>query len=272
MRDAPEERLDVRDDIVVDRVHLHRPRLAEHVHQAEIGPGSATTPASSGICAERGDVVDELDPEPRARGGRRRPSRCRSRWAPRREPRARLDTAEFLVGAAPVRPRPGRLPSDIDNRSPLVQQAPNRSHRVVSAEVHPTVGERVGRHVDHPHHRRARKANGERRTTSHVPNSLAPRTAAGAERKNRCQAPGRGPERRVRSGRWRQGLSSGRPARRPSRNRDRPCHSESRARPRATNERCQAPGRAGPSGDRATAVRQHGAHAGRHDTRTGASG
>ena len=73
-----QEGADVVDDVVVARVVLHRARLAQHVHEAAVAAASATRPASSGSCAEGGDVVDERW---RPRRARPRPPRA---WSCRR--------------------------------------------------------------------------------------------------------------------------------------------------------------------------------------------
>ena len=58
-----EERGDLRDDVVVARVDLHRPRLALHVHQAEVRVRLGDDLGQLRVAAQRGDVVDELRAE-----------------------------------------------------------------------------------------------------------------------------------------------------------------------------------------------------------------
>ena len=58
-----QEPLDVRDDVVVDRIVLHRARLALHVHETEVTAGIGDDAGEVGVAAERGHVVDELDAE-----------------------------------------------------------------------------------------------------------------------------------------------------------------------------------------------------------------
>ena len=58
-----EERRDLGGDIVVARVVLHRPRLALHVHQAEVAARVGDHAGELGVAAERGDVVDQLGAE-----------------------------------------------------------------------------------------------------------------------------------------------------------------------------------------------------------------
>ena len=55
--------LHVGDDVVVDRVVLHRPRLALHVHEAEVAAGVGDDTRELRVAAQRGDVVHELDAE-----------------------------------------------------------------------------------------------------------------------------------------------------------------------------------------------------------------
>ena len=54
-----QERLDLGHDVVVARVVLHRARLAEHVHEAEVGAGAGHDRGHRAIAAQRRDVVDE---------------------------------------------------------------------------------------------------------------------------------------------------------------------------------------------------------------------
>ena len=58
-----EEGLDLRDDVVVARVGLHRPRLALHVHQAAVRARLGDDACELRIAAQRGDVVDQLRAE-----------------------------------------------------------------------------------------------------------------------------------------------------------------------------------------------------------------
>ena len=79
-----QERLDLGDDVVVARIALHRPRRAEHVHQAQL---RSVLPDELGDLRrrpQRRDVVDHR--RTRLERGRRRPSpwRCRSRSGPPR--------------------------------------------------------------------------------------------------------------------------------------------------------------------------------------------
>ena len=76
-----EERLHLGDDVVVDRVGLHRARLAAHVHQAEVGARVGDHPGELRVAAQRRHVVDELGAELERPRARPRPWPCRSRRA-----------------------------------------------------------------------------------------------------------------------------------------------------------------------------------------------
>ena len=52
-----QEGLDLGDDVVVARVVLHRPRLAEHVQQTEVRAGLGDDSGQVRVTAERGHVV-----------------------------------------------------------------------------------------------------------------------------------------------------------------------------------------------------------------------
>ena len=54
---------DLRNNVRVARLVLHRPRLALHVHEAEVGVAVGDHAGELGIPAERGHVVHELRPE-----------------------------------------------------------------------------------------------------------------------------------------------------------------------------------------------------------------
>ena len=54
-----EKRGDLRDDVVVAGVVLHRPRLAEHVHEAEVGAALRDDSGEVGVGAQCRDVVDD---------------------------------------------------------------------------------------------------------------------------------------------------------------------------------------------------------------------
>ena len=114
-----EEARDVVDDVVVARVVLHRPRLAEHVHQAEpdAGVGDDRPP-----CAGRGAARSR-----RSRATRRRPrAACATSAlrvsietvAPRRTSSSTTGSTRrsSSSGAHRVGPGPRRLAPDVDDR------------------------------------------------------------------------------------------------------------------------------------------------------------
>ena len=67
-----EERGHLAGHVVVARIGLHRPRLALHVHEAEVRVGGGGHVDELGVRPERSHVVDHLGPElERAAGDRR---------------------------------------------------------------------------------------------------------------------------------------------------------------------------------------------------------
>ena len=120
-----EERRDLRDDVVVARVALHRPRLALHVHQAEVGAGVGDDAGQLRIAAEGGDVVHQLGAERERAAARPRPSRCRSRRAtPAQALEHRHDAA-----AAPRRATTPSEPGRVDSPPTSTIAAPSSSIR-----------------------------------------------------------------------------------------------------------------------------------------------
>ena len=114
-----EERLDVVDDVVVVRVVLHRARLAEHVHEADVHAPLGAQAGEIGVVAQRGDVVDDVGAGVDRRARRPTPSSCRSTAAPRRpagpRTRARRGAAARRRGRGS---RPGRVDSPPMSRMP----------------------------------------------------------------------------------------------------------------------------------------------------------
>ena len=115
---------------------------------------SATTPASSGSPRSAVTSLTELRAQRRARAGRPRPSTVSIESGTRR----RAPRAPARPAAAPRRrPRPAE-PGRVDSPPTSTIAAPSaRSRRALATaaglEVDAAVGERVGRHVDHAHHR-----------------------------------------------------------------------------------------------------------------------
>ena len=122
-----EKRLDLGHDVVVDRIRLHRPRLATHVHQADVGARVGDHAGQLGIAPQRRHVVDEHDAE------RERPPR---HLCLRGVDRDRQSREPFEHGhdatRAPRRPRPRPSPGRVDSpptstiAAPVVQHAAAR--------------------------------------------------------------------------------------------------------------------------------------------------
>ena len=154
-----EEPLHVRDDVVIDRILLHRPRLAQHVHEAEIAPGVGDHTRELRVARAARSRRSRARRRARAHAARPPPSTCRSTPARRRGRRAPARPARSSSSAlTPRRAGPGRLAADVDDRRARFEHPPRRRHRRLDVEVHAAVGERVGRDVDHAHHRRRGKA------------------------------------------------------------------------------------------------------------------
>ena len=148
-----EKALHVRHHVVVRGVDLHRARLALHVHEAEIAARVGDDACELGIASESRHVVDELDAELERTTGNRRLGRVDRDRGARQVEQHLLDPLELLVGAHAHRAGPRRLAADVDDRGAAVEHAPGCGHRRLDPEVHSTVRERVGRDVDHAHHR-----------------------------------------------------------------------------------------------------------------------
>ena len=119
------------DDVVVARVVLHRPRLAEHVHEAEVRVRAGDDAGQLGIAAQRGDVVHEHGPElERAAGDLRlrRVDRDGQLAGDRLE--HGNDAAQLLVERHALRPGPGGLAADVHERGALLaMRAGSRDRR-----------------------------------------------------------------------------------------------------------------------------------------------
>ena len=119
-----EERLHLGDDVVVARVVLHRPRLAEHVHEAEAGVRVGDDAGELRVAAQRGDVVDHHRAGLERHAARPRPSRCR--WRPAR-PESAASTGSTRRSSSssrdPLRARAGRLAADVDDRRAFVEHS-----------------------------------------------------------------------------------------------------------------------------------------------------
>ena len=151
-----EERLDVADDIVVVRVVLHRPRAAEHVHQAAVGAAVGDDAGHLGVAPQRGHVVDEGGAGGRAR--LRRPAafevsiESRARLPVRASPSITGSTRRSSLGVHGLGARTRRLAADVEDRRALCLELEAVGDRRRGIEVQAPVGERVGRDVDDAHH------------------------------------------------------------------------------------------------------------------------
>ena len=133
-----EERLDVRDDVVVAGLGLHRPRRAEHVHQADVDAALGHERRHVGVAAQRGDVVDVVG------AGVERGRRDRGLGRVDRDPHARVRRAdpldhgdharELLALATGLGARARRLAADVEQvgaleREPQPVARPRRRDR-----------------------------------------------------------------------------------------------------------------------------------------------
>ena len=152
-----EEGADLVDDVVVDGVALHRPRVAEHVHEDQAGAALGDQRADLGVGAQRGDVVDDRRPGPERRLGDRRfevsieietPSAASASESPRTTGSVRRSSS-----AAPTSSAPGRVDSPPTSRISAPCAASSRPWSIAAAgiEVEASVGKGVGGDVDHPH-------------------------------------------------------------------------------------------------------------------------
>src|SRR5215211_1300872 len=162
-----EERLHVVDDVVVARVQLHGPRLAEHVHQADVESGSGDDVGHARVAAQRGDVVDELrterDRPPRdlgLRGVDRHRQLLADLLQNRQHPR------QLFLDGDGTRAGTRGFPADVDDRRPFIEHSTSVRDGVLRSQVDAAVRERVRRHVHDAHHRGARQSRVDRRKTA----------------------------------------------------------------------------------------------------------
>ena len=155
-----EERHHLRHDIVVSGLLLHRPRLAEHVHEAEVGVGVGHDVRHLRVTPQGGDVVHELGPERRWPAVQPPPSRCRSTIGTSPSSRSSTGTTRRSSSSTETPSEPGRVDSPptstIAAPSSTIRRA--EATAIVGIEVHAAVGERIRRDVEDAHDRRARKA------------------------------------------------------------------------------------------------------------------
>ena len=133
-----EEGRDLGGHVLVARIGLHRPRRAEHVHQAEIGARLADRVDELGVAAERGDVVDHLGAEGERPPGHGRLGRVdRDRQLAADGVQHRLDAPELLVGGHALGAGPRRFTADVHDRRAVGDRAAARCDRVLRARFAP---------------------------------------------------------------------------------------------------------------------------------------
>ena len=147
-----EERLHVAHHVLVARIVLHRPRLAEHVHQTAIEPAVGNEAGHVGVVAERADVVDVA-----GAGGHRGLGDGELHRVDRdaldfHQPfDDRDDARELLLDRHRLGARPRGLAADVDDVGALGNQAPAVRDGLGGVVELPAVREGVGRDVDHAH-------------------------------------------------------------------------------------------------------------------------
>ena len=140
---------DLGHDVVIPRADLHRPRLAEHVHQAYVGAGLGDHGGAL-VAPQGGHVVDELGAEGQCPAGHLRLRRVdrdgTSPCSASSTGTTRCSSSSRETGAAP-----GRVDSLRCRRSPPLRRASaGGSDSVVGRQVGAAVRERVRGDVDDP--------------------------------------------------------------------------------------------------------------------------
>ena len=159
-----EKRADVGDDVAVARIALHRARLAEHVHEADVAAALGDERRHPGVAAQRGHVVDERGAGVE-RSGRHRRLRGVDRQARARAREALEDghhAAQLLGLADRIGAGAGRLAADVEDRGALLDERPAVCDRGRRVEPSAAVGERVGGDVYDAHHDRLGNWGGHR--------------------------------------------------------------------------------------------------------------
>jgi len=124
-----QERLDLGDDVLIARVLLHRPRLAQHVHEAQVGACVGHDARKVRVAAEGGDIVDHHRAQlerPPGHGGLRGVDGDREALQPLQDG---LDAAELLLSGDAFRARAGRLAADVHEGRALLDEAECKRHR-----------------------------------------------------------------------------------------------------------------------------------------------
>ena len=158
------------DDVVVARFALHRARLAEHVHEAQLAPRVGDDRRHLRVGAQRCDVVDDARP----RGDRRARDERLGRVDRDLCGRARgelgddgLDARELLVEQHGLSAGAGGLATDVEDVGTLAGEPQRMLDGGDGVDVEAPVGERVGGHVHDPHHAETR-AHGRQLSGRHA--------------------------------------------------------------------------------------------------------
>ena len=149
-----EEDDDLADHVVVAGIDLHRPRLAEHVHETHRTAALGYERRHVGVAAQRRDVVDDGGAgveRGASHGGLGRVDGDGGRRAGRQPLDHRHDARQFIGDRHRLGAGPGRLAPDVEDRRALGGQQQAVRHGGVGVGVQATVGKRIGGHVDDAH-------------------------------------------------------------------------------------------------------------------------
>ena len=154
----PEIRADIDHHIVIVRVVLHRPRIALHMHHADIDLGVAHDRDHARIERQRRDVIDHRGP-----GSNRRLSDCTLFGVDRDLPRRASPDATHHVDHSTqlllLRDRlctwASRFATNINELGTLLRQQQPLRNRCLTIIKASAIRERVGRHIDDTHQSRA---------------------------------------------------------------------------------------------------------------------
>ena len=149
-----QERLDLRDDVVIARFALHRARLAEHVHQAAVDAAlRRRAPPSPGRARSAVTSLTSVAPASSATAATAAFEVSIESCVPAPASPATTGSTRAISSAAATGSAPGRVDSPPTSRmsAPLGGQLAAVRDRSLGVEEAAAVGERVGRHVDDPH-------------------------------------------------------------------------------------------------------------------------
>ena len=158
-----QERRDLRGDIAVHRLGLHRSRRAAHVHQADAAARVRSDEIERTRRSQRGDVVDDVDAEIQRDAhdlDLGRVDRDRNSEADRRCEH-RPDAGELFLDAHWQRTRTARLAADVEDVGALGEHLLAAGDRLRRRQSRAAFGERVWRDVDDAHHARPREVDRE---------------------------------------------------------------------------------------------------------------